>query len=127
MALCRTDKIPLIHDILCDKKRTECSHDHVKHGQTSTSSKEKNNLLANMGGVEALGKGFTKYAIKKYNQSQLGAISAAAKGYGEGGFTLVKGPPGTSTLCECEVNQFAIILRVQIISHVVICSMEYSF
>ena len=54
----------------------------------------KNNLIANMGGSSALGKGFTEYARKKFNDSQLQAISAAAQGYGEGGFTLVKGPPG---------------------------------
>jgi Rad3-related DNA helicase len=45
--------------------------------------------------VTALGRGFTKYAQKKFNPSQLQAISSSASGYGEGGFTLIKGPPGT--------------------------------
>jgi hypothetical protein len=52
-------------------------------------------LLKNMGGVEALGKGFTQYINRKFNPSQLMAISASSEGYGDGGFTLIKGPPGT--------------------------------
>ena len=54
-------------------------------------------LLKKMGGVEALGKGFTEYAQQKFNPSQLKAISASAQGYGDGGFTLIKGPPGTGS------------------------------
>lgn len=56
---------------------------------------EKEEMLKKMGGTAALGVGFTKYATKKFNPSQLGAISAASTEYGEGGFTLIKGPPGT--------------------------------
>ena len=56
---------------------------------------EKRELLKKMGGAAALGEGFTKYATDKFNPSQLGAISAASSEYGEGGFTLIKGPPGT--------------------------------
>eukprot|EP00751_Fragilariopsis_kerguelensis_P048090 CAMPEP_0171046970 /NCGR_PEP_ID=MMETSP0736-20130129/49924_1 /TAXON_ID=186038 /ORGANISM="Fragilariopsis kerguelensis, Strain L26-C5" /LENGTH=618 /DNA_ID=CAMNT_0011498257 /DNA_START=148 /DNA_END=2004 /DNA_ORIENTATION=- len=55
----------------------------------------KETLIKMMGGVNALGKGFTEYAQKKFNPSQLCAISASSKGYGDGGFTLIKGPPGT--------------------------------
>lgn len=61
----------------------------------STNRKEKKELITKIGGVEALGKGFVEYATKKFNTSQLEAISAAASDYGSGGFTLVKGPPGT--------------------------------
>jgi hypothetical protein len=52
---------------------------------------KKQEMLDAMGGVVALGKGFMKYAQQKFNDSQLGAISAAARDYGAGGFTLVKG------------------------------------
>ncbi len=55
----------------------------------------KDSLIKMMGGVEALGKGFTEYARRKFNPSQLMAISASSQGYGDGGFTLIKGPPGT--------------------------------
>lgn len=54
-------------------------------------------LLDKMGGVQALGKGFTEYAMTKFNPSQLTAISASANEYGDGGFTLIKGPPGTGS------------------------------
>ncbi|GMH93612.1 hypothetical protein TrST_g2912 [Triparma strigata] len=44
----------------------------------------------------AYGNGFITHFEKNYNESQLLAISAASKGYGEdGGVTLIKGPPGT--------------------------------
>jgi senataxin len=50
-------------------------------------------LLQQMGG-DQLGDGFLKYAEHKFNRSQLTAIAASAHEYGEGGFTLIKGPPG---------------------------------
>ena len=53
--------------------------------------------LKKMGGVQALGKGFTDYAHRKFNASQMTAISAAAQGYGDGNITLIKGPPGTGS------------------------------
>ena len=55
----------------------------------------KKEVLSIMGGSSALGKGFAEYASHKFNLSQLGAISASAQEYGDGGFTLIKGPPGT--------------------------------
>lgn len=54
-------------------------------------SYDKRELLKKMGGPRGLGPGFTDYAAKKFNASQLEAISAAAQEYGQGGFTLVKG------------------------------------
>ena len=92
MALCRVDTIPLIHDILSDQYAS--GSNLQKKIKKTTSGTDKAALISNMGGTGALGKGFTTYASKKFNTSQLGAISAAAQGYGEGGFTLVKGPPG---------------------------------
>ena len=68
-----------------------------KHGNGNPDPRHanKDSLIKMMGGVEALGKGFTEYARRKFNPSQLMAISASSQGYGEGGFTLIKGPPGT--------------------------------
>ena len=65
---------------------------------TDPSTKEKRAkkaILSSMGGSSALGKGFATYASQKFNLSQLGAILASAHEYGKGGFTLIKGPPGT--------------------------------
>ena len=55
----------------------------------------KKKIILSMGGTSALGTGFAEYASRKFNLSQLGAISAAAQEYGDGGFTLIMGPPGT--------------------------------
>jgi hypothetical protein len=53
--------------------------------------------LSQFGGSNALGIGFRIFIKSKFNTSQQAAISAAAREYGDGGFTLVKGPPGTSS------------------------------
>ena len=64
------------------------SNVHVK-------SLSSNDPLSDEGGPNMLGAGFRQYVNGKFNASQKGAISAAAREYGDGGFTLVKGPPGT--------------------------------
>jgi hypothetical protein len=97
-ALCRVETIPLKRYLLGS---------HLENTQKTTSdfqktthlSNQKEALLKKMGGVQALGKGFTEYAQRKFNPSQLMAISASAHGYGDGGFTLIKGPPGTGSKC----------------------------
>ena len=95
-SLCRINTIPLLPYILCRKmtraKDNLDSLSNILSGDISTSRKQEH--LQNMGWKNALGEGFMKYASSKFNHSQLGAISAAAKEYGEGGFTLIKGPPG---------------------------------
>mmetsp|Transcript_15732 Transcript_15732/g.23157 ORF Transcript_15732/g.23157 Transcript_15732/m.23157 type:complete len:1124 (-) Transcript_15732:204-3575(-) len=91
-ALCRIDMIPLKRYLL--GQHLEDSAANSSFGKP-VASKTKAQLLNKMGGVVALGKGFTKYAQKKFNPSQLEAISASASDYGDGGFTLIKGPPGT--------------------------------
>ena len=112
--LCHVDSLPLLSPLLCNKmmrsdgdnrgksntKHCKVSSSLLKGGSSEKKSTmpevdDKGDLLDNMGGKAALGKGFTSYARKKFNSSQLGAISAAATEYGSGGFTLVKGPPGT--------------------------------
>ena len=83
-ALCNVKDTPLMKYLLGNK---ESFSDH---------SKEKSNdLLSSFGGSKALGAGFRIWVKSKFNDSQKAAINAAAQEYGSGGFTLVKGPPGT--------------------------------
>ena len=87
-ALCRVETIPLRRNLfgqnlVDDAHKKIATHDNPR------------DMLDAMGGVNALGKGFTNYVKEKFNPSQLAAISASANQYGEGGFTLIKGPPGT--------------------------------
>lgn len=95
-ALCKVQSIPLKKYLLgqhlgsnttTTKKKTKIKDE--------MSQNHKAALLKEMGGVQALGEGFSKYVQKKFNPSQLRAIAAASRGYGDGGFTLIKGPPGT--------------------------------
>ena len=98
-ALCRVEELALERFIL-GKHLVDEAHEHkTKRRHSLGNDTEK--MLANMGGTNALGKGFIHYVEHKFNPSQLAAISAAAEEYGDGGFTLCKGPPGsgkTSTL-----------------------------
>jgi senataxin len=85
-ALCRVESIPLRrnplgHNLVDDAHKTIVAHDNPR------------DMLDAMGGVIALGKGFTKYVKEKFNPSQLAAISVSVHQYGDGGFTLIKGPP----------------------------------
>ncbi|KAL3787772.1 hypothetical protein HJC23_009823 [Cyclotella cryptica] len=117
-ALCRMDRLPLAEYILCNKMNvsqtndnkdistsTSATVDNDKYNNLDPSLKEKQakkRILESMGGASALGKGFADYARHKFNLSQLEAVSASAAEYGNGGFTLIKGPPGTgktTTLC----------------------------
>ena len=107
-ALCRMDSIPLLEYILGSKMSSRAGAagptTRIKGKESdaaaidpspSDEKREKRDVLSMMGGPSALGKGFADYASRKFNLSQLGAISASAQEYGEGGFTLIKGPPGT--------------------------------
>ena len=69
----------------------------AEHRRKLSRNQPMEQLISQMGGVEKLGDGFIQYACQKYNQSQLTAIAASAHEYGEGGFTLIKGPPGTGS------------------------------
>jgi len=77
-ALMRVDKLPLNKYLMGRKMATE------QDGQ-----QPKGKVL------DELPIGFQTFLKSKANSSQLDAISAAAREYGEGGFTLIKGPPGT--------------------------------
>ncbi len=110
-ALSCVDSLPLKHYLLGKQieeddtnqqssKRRKLKNDVNRSSKTNTGIPDprhanKDKLIKMMGGVEALGKGFTEYARRKFNPSQLMAISASSQGYGDGGFTLIKGPPGT--------------------------------
>jgi senataxin len=86
-ALCGFDTLPMKHFLL--GKHLEKAENRRKLSRHQPIPQ----LLQQMGG-DQLGDGFLKYAEKKFNRSQLTAIAASAHEYGEGGFTLIKGPPG---------------------------------
>ncbi|KAL3927299.1 MAG: hypothetical protein SGBAC_013141, partial [Bacillariaceae sp.] len=88
-ALCKVDGIPLKKFLLGNPAKS------TKEGSVLQQKRVRDNLVEEMGGASALGKGFTEYVQRKFNPSQLRAISAASSGYGDGGITLIKGPPGT--------------------------------
>ena len=81
-ALSRVDTMPLLPFLL----NIQPTHIVLNNGN----HRHPKELLASMGGKEALGKGFVAYLERKYNSSQIAAISAAAREYGDGGFTLIK-------------------------------------
>ena len=77
-ALCGVETIPLKRYLLGQHLESKAKNERAK--EASTASVKKDTLLKKMGGVQALGKGFTDYAQKKFNSSQLQAISASAHG-----------------------------------------------
>jgi hypothetical protein len=90
-ALCRVDNLPTRRFILGQHLEDEVHRRKLSRNQSAQQ------LLDQMGGSQALGAGFIDYARRKFNASQLAAIAASAHEYGEGGFSLIKGPPGTGT------------------------------
>lgn len=89
-ALCSIETLPMKQFLLGQHL------ENVAHRRKLSRNQPVAQLLKQMGG-EQLGAGFLEYAGKKFNQSQLTAIAASAHEYGDGGFTLVKGPPGTGS------------------------------
>lgn len=89
-ALCRIDTLPVQKFLLGQHLERDKPRKLSRHQSTQQ-------LLDMMGGKAALGEGFQKYASNKFNTSQLAAIAASAHEYGDGGFTLIKGPPGTGS------------------------------
>ncbi|KAL7464961.1 hypothetical protein ACHAXS_005292 [Conticribra weissflogii] len=86
-ALSRADSIPLTKYLLDGKVGDK---DSIQHDLQTSSQFDP---LAASG--NALPVGFRIFIKSKMNTSQLAAITAAAREYGDGGFTLIKGPPGT--------------------------------
>ena len=93
-ALCTMDRIPMKRFLLGQHLEQE---EHRK--KLSSHHQTTEDLLNKMGGKEALGSQFVEWARTKFNASQLTAIAASAHEYGDGGFTLIKGPPGTGSKC----------------------------
>jgi hypothetical protein len=90
--LSRVDTIPLTNYLL-DAKKTirKCENSASDHDCPETSM-TKFSPLATEG--NSLPIGFRIFVKAKMNDSQLKAITASASEYGDGGFTLIKGPPG---------------------------------
>lgn len=99
-ALCRIDVLPLRKFLLglhlASSHGAAHGHDEFRR-KISTVRSTTAQLLELLGGKELLGQGFIDYCRNKFNMSQLTAIAASANEYGEGGFTLIKGPPGTGS------------------------------
>ncbi len=85
-ALCGVETIPLRKYLLGHHLEGQLKKDSavaLPVGATSMETAtqvQKEALLKKMGGVQALGKGFMDYAQKKFNPSQLMAISASSTG-----------------------------------------------
>lgn len=88
-ALCGMETLPLKRFLLGQHL------EEAEHRRKLSAHQSADQLLGQMGGEQALGAGFIDYARRKFNASQLAAIAASANEYGEGGFTCIKGPPGT--------------------------------
>ena len=87
-ALVCLDEIPLSKYLLNGKTdSTEAKHFHNLANDTG----DKVDPLSKSG----LPVGYRIFVKSKMNTSQLQAITASATEYGSGGFTLIKGPPGT--------------------------------
>jgi len=84
-ALCRMDQLPLKRFLLGQHLDPHQHQHHPDKKKQAHDGKNKSDLLDQMGGSQALGKGFIAYAQKKFNPSQLSAISSSAHEYGEGG------------------------------------------
>lgn len=96
-ALIRLDEMPLTKYLLDGK-----SHSDDQESNTNDSNETKFDPLSQSG----LPIGFRIFVKSKMNTSQLQAITASAREYGSGGFTLIKGPPGTGKVsieCNCYI------------------------
>lgn len=85
-ALCGVETIPLRKYLLGHHLEGQSKKDVLTTMPIAATSAEpvtqqqKEDLLKKMGGVQALGKGFMEFAQKKFNPSQLMAISASSTG-----------------------------------------------
>jgi senataxin len=104
-ALCRVDNLPTRRFILGQHLEDEVHRRKLSRNQSAQQ------LLDQMGGSQALGAGFIDYARRKFNASQLAAIAASAHEYGEGGFSLIKGPPGTGKCYPSVSSPFLVLLH----------------
>eukprot|EP00804_Cyclotella_cryptica_P009981 CCRYP_015418-RA/>CCRYP_015418-RA protein AED:0.07 eAED:0.07 QI:522/1/1/1/1/0.83/6/1172/1208 len=89
-ALSRVDGVPLSKYLL-DGKTNSSEDEHDSYAVVNSTNVTKFDPLSQSG----LPVGFRIYVKSKMNSSQLQAITASSREYGCGGFTLIKGPPGT--------------------------------
>ena len=86
-------EVARIEKMACAKDNLDTLSDdiYLTPEEEESPKKKKKAHLKSMGGKGALGKDLlTKYARQTFNHYRLGAISAAASEYGDGGFTLLK-------------------------------------
>jgi hypothetical protein len=91
-ALSRIDTIPLVNYLLDGKKTNPKCETSSPENDCSEKASTKFCPLATEG--NSLPIGFRIFIKSKLNDSQQNAITASASEYGDGGFTLIKGPPG---------------------------------
>lgn len=87
-ALIRLDEVPLSKYLLDGKNDST----EVEHSKGDASGNDTKFDPLSQSGLPV---GFRIFIKSKMNTSQLQAITASSKEYGSGGFTLIKGPPGT--------------------------------
>jgi senataxin len=91
-ALSRIDTIPLVNYLLDGKKTNPKCETSAPENDRPEKVSTKFCPLATEG--NSLPIGFRIFIKSKLNDSQQNAITASASEYGDGGFTLIKGPPG---------------------------------
>lgn len=91
-ALSRVDTIPLVNYLLDGKKTNPKCDTSSPDNDRPEKASAKFCPLATEG--NSLPIGFRIFIKAKLNESQQNAITASASEYGDGGFTLIKGPPG---------------------------------
>lgn len=118
-ALAKTDNIPLTRYLLNGKttsSKQEKDMPEQTNGTPNGGSITKFDPLAS--GGNALPVGFRIFAKSKMNPSQLQAITASATEYGDGGFTLIKGPPGAYARVRVTVALHLFLYFIRISNHI---------
>jgi len=91
-ALSTADEISLTKYLLDGGKASPRSKAEI--GEAAVEKSTTFDPISAEGGKDSLPVGFRIFIKSKMNNSQLHAITASASEYGDGGLTLIKGPPG---------------------------------
>lgn len=91
-ALSTADEISLTKYLLDGGKAS--SRSKAENGEAAVEKSTTFDPISAEGGKDSLPVGFRIFIKSKMNISQLHAITASASEYGDGGLTLIKGPPG---------------------------------
>lgn len=91
----KADQIPLIKYLL-DGKISDSDRSALQGAETKPKPPKEDSTkeTTKFDPLSSLPVGFRIFIKSKMNQSQLTAITASASEYGDGGYTLIKGPPG---------------------------------